>query len=134
MYYFGYCTWLTMPNCALHAEREPDHPGGRAKPPADSRRRRPPIAAGAISTTNVRMHGARCRGVVFEHENIHFRTITVTECTVTVIGDDGKTYDCWTYRLIAPGIPINRRSTTWICPEGLRIMAPGLHPVRSRYL
>jgi hypothetical protein len=126
MYYFGYCTWLD------DAELRRFMPNARQVTQAVAPNHRLTFHAAGERTDRGWCHfnntcadawGTRCRGVVFEHENTHFSDDydDFERCTVTVIGDDGKTYDCWTYRLTTPGIPMRPPHFYWNhIPKGMR--------------
>jgi hypothetical protein len=66
--------------------------------------------------------GNKCLGLVYEHPEKHFDEDydDFERCSVTVHGDDGKFYDCWTYRMTRPGIPMRPPDFYWQhIPDGL---------------
>jgi hypothetical protein len=125
MFYFGYCTWLDDPEVK------------RFMPEAK------PVTKGFVANHQLRFHaaaertdrgwchlsntgeawGKKALGVVFEHDPAHFQEDydDFERCCVTVYGDDGKMYDCWTYRLITPGMPMRPPNFYWQhIPDGLK--------------
>ena len=62
-----------------------------------------------------RAWGNRRHGVVFEHPERHFEEDydDFERCAVTAHGDDGNAYDCWTYRMTNPGIPMRPPNFYW---------------------
>lgn len=125
MYYFAYCTWL-----------DPDEMK-RFMPAAK------PVTKGRVANHALAFHAAADRtdrgwchlsntaaawgrsvlGVVFDHEPRHFDEDydDFERCCVTVYGDDGRCYDCWTYRLVTPGIPMRPPNFYWDhIPKGLK--------------
>ena len=126
MLYFGYCTWLDdtelrrfMPNAKFVAyAKAPNH--------------RLTFHAAADRTDRGWCHfnntckdpwGTDALGVVFEHDGMHFNDEydDFERCTVTVVDNAGNTYDCWTYRLITPGIEMRPPNYYWNhIPKGMR--------------
>ncbi|CAK7260503.1 MULTISPECIES: gamma-glutamylcyclotransferase family protein [unclassified Shinella] len=125
MYYFAYCTWLHDIEIA------------RFMPEAK------PVTKAYAANHALRFHaagdrtdrgwchflgtadawGERAEGVVFEHDDTHFSEDydDFERCCVTVHGEDGKQYDCWTYRLIRPGIAMRPPNFYWEhIPTGLK--------------
>lgn len=125
MYYFAYCTWLHDIEIA------------RYWPTAK------PITKGYAANHAIRFHAAGDRtdrgwchfdntaaawgdkalGVVFEHppEGFNEDYDDFERCCMTVYGDDGKMYDCWTYRLIRPGIAMRPPNFYWDhIPAGMK--------------
>ena len=91
MYYFGYCTWLD------DAELRRFMPNAKQITQAVAPNHRLTFHAADDRTDRGWCHfnnkcadawGTMCRGVVFEHENIHFKDDydDFERCTVTVIG------------------------------------------------
>ncbi|WP_199085836.1 gamma-glutamylcyclotransferase family protein [Bosea sp. ASV33] len=125
MYYFAYCTWLDPVEMKRY---EPD-----AKV----------VAKGYAANHAIRFHAAadradrgwchflntaeaagnKCLGVVFELSPERFTEDydDFERCCVTVYGDDGKMYDCWTYRLIRPGVAMRPPNFYWHhIPTGMK--------------
>ncbi|NUB02210.1 gamma-glutamylcyclotransferase [Azospirillum melinis] len=125
MYYFGYCTWLNPPE--LH----------RYFPEAKV------VAKGYVANHKLEFHAAAGRadrgwchlsntgrawgnnalGIVVEHPDHHFEEDydDFERCFVSVRGDDGKVYDCWTYRMSAPGSAMRPPNFYWNhIPEGMK--------------
>lgn len=126
MYYFAYCTWLDdaelrrfMPNAKLVTKaKAPNH-----RVTFHAAGNRTDRGWCHLNNTCAAAWENDCLGVVFEHENIHFKDDydDFERCTVTVIGDDGKVYNCWTYRLITPGMPMRPPLYYWNhIPEGMK--------------
>jgi hypothetical protein len=125
MYYFAYCTWLhdveiarfmpaakpvTKAYAANHALRF--HAAGDRKD-----------RGWCHFLNTAEAWGERAYGVVFEHDEAHFAEDydDFERCCVTVYGEDGKQYDCWTYRLVRPGIAMRPPNFYWEhIPAGLK--------------
>lgn len=126
MHYFAYCTWLD------DKELRRFMPEARAITKGEATNHRLMFHAAGTRTDRGWCHlssavpsawGHRCFGVVFEHEPAHFDEDydDFERCSVTVLGEDGVTYHCWTYRLISPGIAMRPPDFYWMhIPEGLR--------------
>lgn len=126
MYYFAYCTWLH------------DIEVGRYMPEAKA------VTKGHAANHALRFHaagertdrgwchlssvapvawGRKALGVVFEHDPKYFEEDydDFERFALTVHGDDGKTYDCWTYRMTSPGQPMRPPNFYWEhIPAGLK--------------
>lgn len=125
MYYFGYCTWLD------DAEVRRFMPQARPLTKGFAANHRLAFHAAGTRTDRGWCHlsntssawGKKALGVVFVHDSKHFAEDydDFERCCVTIYGDDGKFYDCWTYRLIAPGIPMRPPNFYWEhIPKGMR--------------
>ncbi len=126
MHYFGYCTWLDDPELRRFMPAAKAITTGKA-----ANHRLQFHAAGSrtdrgwchLSSAAPTAWGTACLGVVFEHDPKHFEEDydDFERCAVTVQGDDGKVYDCWTYRLITPGIAMRPPNFYWEhIPAGLK--------------
>ncbi|MED1951114.1 gamma-glutamylcyclotransferase family protein [Brevibacillus centrosporus] len=125
MYYFAYCTWLNDPELR------------RYMPNAEF------VAKGYAQNHLIRFHAAgeredrgwchlddtgtayghQAHGVIFSHDPKHYEEDydDFERCSLTVHGEDGKAYDCWTYRLITPGIAMRPPNFYWEhIPTGLK--------------
>lgn len=126
MYYFGYCTWLNDPE--LHRFMPEAKPVTIA---TAANHRLMFHAAGErkdrgwchLSNAAPASWGTNAMGVVFSHDPKHFAEDfdDFERCCVTVRGQDGKDYDCWTYRLITPGIAMRPPIFYWNhIPTGMK--------------
>jgi len=124
MYYFGYCTFLNEP------ERKQYLPDGVAVTKGYAANRRVEFRGTTERSDRGWCHltdgpaarGKRAYGVVFEHPDEAFEIDhpAFERCFLTVYGEDGITYDCWTYRLISPGEKIRPPNFYWAhVPAGL---------------
>lgn len=117
MYYFAYCTWLD------DAEIKRYWPEAKM------------VTKGFAANHQLKFHaagdrkdrgwchfdnsaaaaGQKALGVVFTHGPDRFEEDydDFERCCMTVYGDDGKTYDCWTYRLLRPGIEMRPPNFYW---------------------
>lgn len=125
MYYFAYCTWVNDPELR------------RYMPEAEF------VTKGYAANHQIRFHaagdrvdrgwchlddtgtaqGARTLGLIFKHDPKHYEEDydDFERCSLTVYGEDGKVYDCWTYRLITPGIAMRPPNYYWEhIPTGLK--------------
>ncbi|UXM96078.1 gamma-glutamylcyclotransferase [Bartonella sp. HY329] len=126
MYYFAYCTWLD--GAEIHRYWK------------DAKL----VTTGYVANHKLKFHAASDRkdrgwchfdntakvawgekalGAVFEHPPEHFEEDfdDFERCCMTVYGDDGKMYDCWTYRLSRPGIEMRPPNFYWEhIPEGFK--------------
>lgn len=94
MYYFAYCTWLNdpeirryMPHCK-------------------------PVTKAYAANYRLQFHsasGRQDRG--WRHIN-GVADAWGEKCWGVVFGDDGRAYDCWTYRMITLASPCGRRIST----------------------
>ena len=108
MHYFAYCTWLH------DAELRRFFPEAKLLTKGYAANHRLQFHAAGERTDRGWCHfnssadawGNKCLGLVFEHPEKHFDEDydDFERCAVTVHGDDGKTYDCWTYRMTRPGV------------------------------
>lgn len=125
MYYFAYCTWLNEPELRRYFPEARFVTKGRA-----ANHRLEFHAAGTRNdrgwchlNSNASAWGNQCLGVVFEHDERHFEEDydDFERFAVTVHGDDGRSYDCWTYRMTNPGIAMRPPNFYWEhIPTGLR--------------
>jgi len=125
MYYFAYCTWLNPPELARYFPKAAFVTKGYAANhrlefhAADQRADR----GWCHFNSSADAWGNDCQGVVFEHPEHHFDEDydDFERCAVTVHGDDGKSYDCWTYRMTRPGVPMRPPNFYWQhIPDGLK--------------
>jgi hypothetical protein len=125
MYYFAYCTWLNDPELRRY------FPEARQVTQAVARNHRLEFHAAAGRSDRGWCHfnssaaawGHDCLGVVFEHPEHHFEEDydDFERCAVTVHGDDGKAYDCWTYRMTNPGVAMRPPNFYWEhIPAGMK--------------
>ncbi|MDG4719623.1 MULTISPECIES: gamma-glutamylcyclotransferase [Thalassospira] len=125
MHYFGYCTWLD------DAELRRFMPNAKMVTKGYAANHRLEFHAAADRTDRGWCHLADTRdawgnnalGVIFEHEGHHFKDEydDFERCFLTAYGDDGKMYECWTYRLITPGIPMRPPHFYWNhIPKGMK--------------
>ncbi|MEZ0168065.1 gamma-glutamylcyclotransferase family protein [Microvirga sp. TS319] len=125
MYYFGYCTWLDdpelrrfMPQAELVTKGYATNHKLRFHAAADRTDR-----GWCHLSDTPDAYGNRALGVVFKHDPKHFEEDydDFERCLLTIYGDDGKMYDCWTYRLITPGIAMRPPNFYWEhIPAGLK--------------
>jgi len=124
LHYFAYCTWLD------DAELKRYFPQATLVTTGHAANHRLQFHAAGTRTDRGWCHfngsasawGHRCLGVVFEHPEHHFDEDydDFERCAVTVHGDDGKAYDCWTYRMTNPGIPMRPPNFYWEhIPKGM---------------
>jgi hypothetical protein len=67
--------------------------------------------------------GVKALGIIVAHPEVYFHEDfdDFDRCFLTVHGNDGKVYDCWTYRLTLPGEPIRPPNFYWQhIPDGMR--------------
>ena len=126
MYYFGYCTFLN------DEERKKYFPKAKF------------VTKGYIANHKVKFHAAgnqedrgwchiannddawghKALGLVYQHGPEYFEEADYDDferCYVTVYGDDGKMYDCWTLRMSDPGKEIRPPNYYWEnVPKGLK--------------
>lgn len=111
MYYFAFCTWLDdevlsgyLPEAKLIA-----------KGYAVNHKLRFYAIKGKedrgwcnLDDTNT-AYGHKTMGIIYEHDFEYYDKDYpgFERCFLTVYGEDGKTYDCWAYRLADPGIAMN---------------------------
>ncbi|AKR56898.1 gamma-glutamyl cyclotransferase [Devosia sp. H5989] len=126
MYYFGYCTWLNPP------ELKRFMPEAKPITIAEAANHRLLFHAAGdrkdrgwchFSSVAPDAWGTNALGVVFEHNADLFDEDfdDFERCAVTVKGRDGKTYDCWTYRLSSPGIAMRPPNFYWQhIPDGMK--------------
>ena len=124
MHYFAYCTWLH------DAELRRFFPEAKLLTKGYAANHRLQFHAAGDRNDRGWCHfngsadawGNKCLGLVFEHPEKHFDEDyeDFERCAVTVHGDDGKAYDCWTYRMTRPGIPMRPPNFYWQhIPDGL---------------
>lgn len=125
MYYFAYCTWLNPQELARYFPQASFVTKGHAANhrlqfhAADQRSDR----GWCHFNSSADAWGNNCLGIVFEHPEHHFEEDydDFERCAVTVHGDDGRSYDCWTYRMTRPGVPMRPPNFYWQhIPDGLR--------------
>lgn len=125
LHYFAYCTWLNPPELARYMPR------GEVVCKAAAHNHRLQFHAAAERTDRGWCHlsgladnkGRNALGLVitdpdnqFQHDYDDFERFFLT-----VHGDDGKTYDCWTYRMTHPGKPMRPPNYYWEhIPAGLK--------------
>lgn len=124
MYYFAYCTWLNDPELRRYV------PEARLVTKGYAANHRLQFHAAGSRTDRGWCHfnssasawGNKCLGVVYEHPERHFEEDydDFERCAVTVHGDDGKSYDCWTYRMTNPGAAMRPPDFYWAhIPAGM---------------
>jgi hypothetical protein len=65
-------------------------------------------------TDTVEALGSDVRGIIFEHDPKYFREYPGFErFFLTVYGDDGKMYECWSLRMIDPGVAMRPPNYYW---------------------
>ena len=125
MHYFAYCTWLNDPELRRY------FPEAKLVTKGYAANHRLQFHAAGERTDRGWCHfnsaadawGNKCLGVVFEHPEKHFDEDydDFERCAVTVHGDDGKVYDCWTYRMTRPGVPMRPPNFYWQhIPDGMK--------------
>lgn len=126
MFYFAYCTWLNdpeirryIPSCKLITKAYAANYRLQFHAAGDRKDRGWCHLNGVMDAW-----GEKCLGAVFEDTSGFAEDYDDFErFALTVYGDDGKTYDCWTYRLITPGIAMRPPNFYWQhIPDGLRAM------------
>lgn len=117
MYYFGYCTWLNDPELRRFIPEFTMVTKGYAT--------NHKLRFHASGERNDRgwchlddtytAHGHNALGIVIEHDPRYLEADfeDFERVFLTVHGDDGKVYDCWTYRLISPGITMRPPNFYW---------------------
>jgi hypothetical protein len=125
VYYFGYCTWLDDAEVKrFMPEAKPVTKGYAANHELKFHAAGERVDRGWCHFSNTaEAWGKNALGVVFEHDPKHFGEDydDFERCCVTVRGDDGKVYDCWTYRLITPGKPMRPPNFYWEhIPKGMK--------------
>lgn len=125
IYYFGWCTWLNEPELRRFL------PTATFVTKARARNHVIQFHAAGDRTDRGWCHlsngpvaqDREAQGVVYEvPESEAYEVYDDFEiCFVTVHGDDGKTYDCYTYRMTDPGIPMRPPDYYWDnIPTGLK--------------
>lgn len=125
LYYFAYCTWLNDPEIRRY------WPDTKAVTPARAANHRLQFHAAGERTDRGWCHlngvsdafGNDALGVVFTHTPAQFEQDydDFERFFLTVHGDDGKAYDCWTYRLTKPGVAMRPPTFYWDhIPLGLK--------------
>ncbi len=125
MHYFGYCTWLH----SLELKRY--MPDGVVVTKAHAANRRLEFRTAGERRDRGWCHlsdigdawGNSVLGLVVRHPDEHFTEDydDFERCFLTVHGEDGKAYDCWTYRLIDPGIAMRPPNYYWDhIPAGMK--------------
>lgn len=125
MFYFGYCTWLHSKELKRYM------PEGVI------------VTKGYIANHRLQFHAAAGRkdrgwchlanvgdawgnkvlGIIVRHDPKHFAEDydDFERCFLTAYGDDGKVYDCWTYRMTHPGTPMRPPNFYWQhIPDGMK--------------
>lgn len=116
MYYFGYCTWLK------ELEMKRFMPKGKFV--AKGYYENSIIGFQAVGDRTDRgwchlditpsAWGQRTYGAVVEHDEEYFVDYPdFMRIAITVYGDDGKMYDCWTYVLENPGKAMKPPEAYW---------------------
>jgi len=124
-YYFGYCTWLNEPELRRFL------PTATLVTKARAANHQIQFRAAGGRTDRGWCHlengpGARgfdTLGLVYEVPDDESYDVfdDFDICFMTVRGDDGKPYDCWSYRLTSPGIPMRPPNYYWEhIPVGLK--------------
>lgn len=124
LYYFAYCTWLNDPEIRRY------WPTTKAITKAHAANHRLQFHAAGERTDRGWCHlngvsdavGHNALGVVFEHEphQLNEDYDDFERFFLTVHGEDGKAYDCWTYRLSKPGVAMRPPNFYWEhIPTGL---------------
>lgn len=123
MYYFGYCTWLE------DAELRKYVPEAKQVTKAVAKNHRVEFRAAADRRDrgwchlNDRAYGHDAQGIVFEVDDARVRENydDFDIVFLTVRGADGVAYDCFTYILSEPGIPMRPPDYYWQhVPNGLK--------------
>ena len=125
MHYFAYCTWLN------DAELRRYFPEARLVTKAHAANHRLQFHAAGDRNDRGWCHlngtgaawGNKALGVVFVHEPHHFTEDydDFERFFLTVHGEDGKSYDCWTYRMTHPGIAMRPPNFYWQhIPDGMK--------------
>lgn len=128
MYYFGYCTWLHSPEIKrFFPQYRIVTKGYAANRKLEFRTAGSRHDRGWCHLADIgEAWGVNCLGIVVEHPPEYFKEDfdDFDRCFLTVHGDDGKVYDCWTYRLTAPGSPMRPPNYYWQhIPDGLKELA-----------
>lgn len=124
MYYFGYCTWLE------DAERNKYVPDSKFVTKATARNHKVEFRAAGDRRDRGWCHlankgaalGVDTQGIVYEVDDSHvkedFDDFDIV--FLTVHGDNGVAYDCFTYVLTSPGMPMRPPDYYWQhIPRGL---------------
>jgi hypothetical protein len=120
MHYFAYCTWLNDPELRRFM------PEARFVTKAYAANHRLQFHAAGTREDRGWCHlngtgdawGNKALGMVFEHSPEDYEDFE--RFSLTVHGDDGKAYDCWTYRMTDPGIAMRPPNFYWQhIPDGL---------------
>jgi hypothetical protein len=125
MYYFGYCTWLH------DAELRKYVPEAKFVTKAVARNHKVEFRTAGDRKDRGWCHlsnkgralGANAQGIVFEVDDKHLQEDfdDFDIIYLTVHGNDGAVYDCFTYILTNPGIPMRPPEYYWRhIPEGLK--------------
>jgi hypothetical protein len=125
MHYFGYCTWLS------DAELRKYVPEARLITRATAHNHRVEFRAAGDRQDRGWCHlsnkgdayGKQTLGLVFEVADSRLNDIfdDFDIVYLTVHGDDGVAYDCFTYVLSNPGIPVRPPNYYWQhIPDGLK--------------
>jgi hypothetical protein len=125
MYYFGYCTFLNEPEQRHYLPRaRPVTKGYAANSKVEFRGQVGRTDRGWCHIDNgPAARGVNAHGVVFEHPAADFEVDFdgFERYFLTVYGEDGKTYDCWTLRLSAPAERVRPPNFYWQhVPAGLK--------------
>lgn len=122
-YYFAYCTWLNDPEIRRYMPKTKKITKGYAA----NYRLQFHAAAGRDDRGWCHLNGLpdawgeRCLGLVFEDDGLTDDYDDFERFAITVHGDDGKAYDCWTYRMTNPGQPMRPPNFYWQhIPDGLK--------------
>ncbi|HTN48664.1 MAG TPA: gamma-glutamylcyclotransferase [Burkholderiaceae bacterium] len=123
MHYFAYCTWLNDPEIRRYMPKSRLVTKGYAA----NHRLQFHAAAGRDDRGWCHLNGLpdawgeKCLGLVFEDDGLVDDYDDFERFAITVHGDDGKAYDCWTYRMTDPGMPMRPPNFYWQhIPDGLK--------------
>jgi hypothetical protein len=120
--YFAYCTWLNEPEIRRYMPKARLITKGHAANfrlefhAAEGRSDRGWCHLSSLPDA----WGEKCLGLVFEDDGLTDDYDDFERFALTVHGDDGKAYDCWTYRMTHPGQPMRPPNFYWQhIPDGL---------------
>lgn len=124
MHYFGYCTFLNDPELRQYLPlAEAVTKGYAANHKVEFRGMVGRNDRGWCHLADgPEAHGNRAWGVVFAHPDEDFQVDFpgFERCFLTVYGEDGASYDCWTYRLSQPAEAVRPPDFYWQhVPAGL---------------
>lgn len=136
MYYFGYCTFLNEPELRTYLPAaQPIVRGHAANHKVEFRGQVGNTDRGWCHINNgPAAKGQTAHGVVFAHPDADFDVDFpgFERYFLTVHGEDGKAYDCWTYRLTEPAEHVRPPDFYWQhVPAGLAAWQFPEHVSRS---